>query len=465
MSADDLAQTPTAVLVQQTLALARSEPVVQSDEYWAHIRALHFRSGRDVFEEAVRLCASPDPIPRAAGADILAQLGVLDAVADYPFADESAPILVTLLADREPLVTASALYALGHLGRGEPVDLARLASHASEDVRCALAYALGGRTDRTSVDTLIALSADRDGDTRNWATFALGARSEGDSPAIRDALAARLTDVDDEVRGEAMAGLARRLDERAVEPVLRELAETNVMTFAIEAAGAMPRPEFLPHLEALYAAHPENETIVQALSRCREAGRDRPAAPVSGGANAFMKAVAKVALGVGSHQPGGAAAAGVAAGAPHAEDSRLCVIPKPVALYNCLRHADTSRRGHVLNRTFQRQLRPRPQSTLRAVRIDRRFGGNAPRQILRHEAQMPGLAPLLRTALRRRGCHGPGPTHSRTESHGPRTVHLRSPGQGQSVRPCSAMTRALRRHEQLALRCRRPANRRREGAA
>jgi hypothetical protein len=53
-------------------------------------------------------------------------------------------------------------------------------------------------------------------------------------------------------------------------PVLRELSETNVMTLAIEAADAMPRPEFLPHLEALHAAHPENETIVQALTRCRE---------------------------------------------------------------------------------------------------------------------------------------------------------------------------------------------------
>jgi hypothetical protein len=272
MSVDDLDQTPTAVLVQRTLALARSEPVAQSDEYWAHIRALHFRANRDVFEEAVGLCANPDPISRAVGADILAQLGVR---ADYPFADESAPILVALLADREPQVTASALYALGHLGMGESAHFARLASHASEDVRCALAYAFGGRTDHTSVDTLMALSADQDDDTRNWATFALGALSEEDSPAIRDALAARLTDVDDEVRGEAMAGLAKRLDERAVEPVLRELSETSVMTLAIEAVEAMPRPEFLPHLEALYAAHPEDATIFQALSRCREAVRNR----------------------------------------------------------------------------------------------------------------------------------------------------------------------------------------------
>jgi HEAT repeat protein len=132
-----------------------------------------------------------------------------------------------------------------------------------------VAYTLGGRNDPISVDTLIALSTDRDVDTRNWATFALGALSEDDSPAVRGALAARLSDVDDEVRGEAMAGLAKRLDGRAVEPVLRDLSRTNVMPLAIEAALAMPRAEFLPHLEALCAAHPDDETVLQALSRCR----------------------------------------------------------------------------------------------------------------------------------------------------------------------------------------------------
>jgi HEAT repeat protein len=158
---------------------------------------------------------------------------------------------------------------------GEPAHLSRLASHESEDVRCALAYSLGGRNDPISVDRLITLSADPDCDTRNWATFALGALSEEDLPAIRDALAARLSDVDDEVRGEAMAGLAKRLDERAVEPVLRELDKTNVMTLAIEAAQTMPRPKFIPHLEALHAAHPDDETIIQALSRCREMAKDQ----------------------------------------------------------------------------------------------------------------------------------------------------------------------------------------------
>ena len=183
MNADELTNVPTSLLVERTVTLARSEPVLQSDEYWAHVRVLHSRSVRDVFDEAIGLCSNPEAIPRAVGADILAQLGVRDGVAVFPFADESAGPLVALLADTEPTVIASALYALGHLGRGEPSLLARLSKHASADVRNALAYALGGRTDAISTATLVALSGDVDTDVRNWATFTLGTLSDEDTPA------------------------------------------------------------------------------------------------------------------------------------------------------------------------------------------------------------------------------------------------------------------------------------------
>lgn len=260
MAAEDLTALTSPVLVQRTVALARREPVLESDEYWAHVRVLHFRSGREVFDASVELCSSQDAISRAVGADVLAQLGVRHGVAEFPFADESEGILVALLTDAEPMVTASALHALGHLGRGEPSELAGLAAHASEDVRCALAYALGGRTDAISGATLIRLSADEDADTRNWATFALGSLSEEDYPAIRDALVARLAEPDDEIRGEAILGLANRGDERAVQPLLHELSMPDVLSLAIDAAGAMPRPEFIPYLEALHAAHPGDKT-------------------------------------------------------------------------------------------------------------------------------------------------------------------------------------------------------------
>jgi HEAT repeat protein len=198
-------------------------------------------------------------------------LGVRDGIPQYPFAKESEGSLVGLLGDREPSVIASALCALGHLGRGEPAQLAELSKHPSEDVRHAVAYALGGRTDAVSTATLITLSTDDDRDTRDWATFALGALTEEDCPTIRDALAARLSDQDEDVRAEAIAGLAQRRDERAVQPLIHELSHRDVGTILIEAAGAMPRTDFIPYLDALHAAHPDDQAIDQALKRCREA--------------------------------------------------------------------------------------------------------------------------------------------------------------------------------------------------
>jgi len=144
-----------------------------------------------------------------------------------------------------------------------------------EDVRHAVAYALGGRPDGISTATLVVLSTDVDTDTRDWATFALGALTEEDSPAIRDALAARLIDHDDDVRAEAIAGLARRNVERAIQLLLQELRLPEVGSLVIEAAEAMPRLEFIPHLEVLHAAHPGDKTIDEALTRCRDVAKDQ----------------------------------------------------------------------------------------------------------------------------------------------------------------------------------------------
>ena len=129
MTAGDLTELPTSELLQRTVALARCEPVLQSDEYWAHVRALHFRSGRDVFEEAVGLCSNPDAVSRAAGADILAQLGVRDGVGVFPFADESVGPLVALLEDMEPTAIASALYA------GTLVEANQRSLHSCQTIR------------------------------------------------------------------------------------------------------------------------------------------------------------------------------------------------------------------------------------------------------------------------------------------------------------------------------------------
>jgi HEAT repeat protein len=266
MTSKDLMRVANNELIDQVLMNARADPVLQSDDYWMCIRELHLRSDRGVFERALSLCSDADPLVRAVGADILAQLGTR---AGYPFATESVPVLTSLLRDNESCVIASALYALGHLKQGDSADLVGFATHPSQAVRCALAYTLGGRSDDLACDALVILSADQDLDTRNWATFSLGSMCECDSTVIREALVTRLSDSDDEVRAEAMVGLARRQDARAVAAVLTELGREDVLSLAIEAAEEMPRAEFLPRLEELLVAHPEDEDIQRAVKRCR----------------------------------------------------------------------------------------------------------------------------------------------------------------------------------------------------
>ncbi|WP_432987176.1 HEAT repeat domain-containing protein [Dactylosporangium sp. CA-233914] len=119
-----------------------------------------------------------------------------------------------------------------------------LARHPHAAVRRAVAQALpsvlGEAAPEDTVHALIALSADRDEDVRDWACFALGTQlSEVDSLRVRDALVARLDDPHDDTRCEALLGLARRRDLRVL-PVLHErLSRDNVFSLEIDAAGAL----------------------------------------------------------------------------------------------------------------------------------------------------------------------------------------------------------------------------------
>jgi HEAT repeat protein len=73
---------------------------------------------------------------------------------------------------------------------------------------------------------LIEMSQDEDSEIRDWATAGL-AGLEADTPQIREALAARLTDEDLRTVAEAARGLAIRGDERADQGVRRVLDESD----------------------------------------------------------------------------------------------------------------------------------------------------------------------------------------------------------------------------------------------
>jgi HEAT repeat protein len=109
--------------------------------------------------------------------------------------------------------------------------------------------ALLARSDKTSVATLIQLSTDKAASVRDWATFGLGSQIDVNSPSIRKALADRLDDPDLDTRTEALMGLARRKDPRALEMLKRELVGLEPTSLVFDAAAELRDRSLLPLIE------------------------------------------------------------------------------------------------------------------------------------------------------------------------------------------------------------------------
>ena len=192
--------------------------------YWKAMIVLHRRGTREIFEIARTLCESSCPLEQRTGCNILSQLGG----SDSPFASESFPPVVSVLDRTDDLDTvACALCAIGWLHDLRGVDhVLPFLDHPDSDIRYWVTHALTAmHDDQRSIKGLIRLTNDPCVQVRDWATFGLGSMSEQDSSAIRQALVARLDDADLIVRGEALVGLAKRQDERVVEPLTFALEE------------------------------------------------------------------------------------------------------------------------------------------------------------------------------------------------------------------------------------------------
>jgi len=110
---------------------------------------------------------------------------------------------------------------------------------------------LSGRAEPEAVAALLLLATDRDEAVRDWATFSVGTLSDADDEAIRARLWANAHDPNRDVRGEAVVGLARRSDPRAVTLLRERLVDGDCRVYELEAAEEMPRAELLVPLEAL----------------------------------------------------------------------------------------------------------------------------------------------------------------------------------------------------------------------
>jgi methionyl-tRNA formyltransferase len=210
--------------LEELLELAISE--WRSDAEWPpYLSALAHRGDEQVLEAARELSRRDDPRARAVAAYVLGQLGV----PERTFPAESAAALEELEGrEEDPEVLATIASAFGHLGAPHGIEtLLHLRRHPDARVREGAADALAGRDDERVFDALIELTRDPEPGIRDWATFALGTLSPQDTEVLRDALAARLDDSDDDTRIEAVHGLAMRGDARALDAVLDLLGEVG----------------------------------------------------------------------------------------------------------------------------------------------------------------------------------------------------------------------------------------------
>lgn len=242
-----------------------------SDARWKRISKLHELGSKEVFAAASRLLSSRHPLEREVGADILGQLGFNDS---YPFKSASVPRLRRLVREDENAeVAAAALHALGFLGAWQAlVRVGKMADHPDRRIRLALAQALATPDDpcpQEVIDLLVRLTRDRSGDVRDWACFALGRQCSADSTAIRDALADRIQDRHRDCREEAILGLARRRDPRAVGPLLGALTSKSVGRLSVEAAAYIGDVRLLHPLRALTGWWDADTALLEtAIARC-----------------------------------------------------------------------------------------------------------------------------------------------------------------------------------------------------
>jgi HEAT repeat protein len=258
----------------ELLALALSKDADLDDEgYWQPIGVLQHRLSQ-ILERVRALGDSQDAKNRDTAATILGQCRVATKFSSGGCAD----VLLAMLArERSASVLPSIIFALGQLNDPRVVEpLVNLSTHQNARVRYAVVSTLGGHDDNLAIEAMVARSADQDSDVRNWATFGLGSMVDADTPAIRTALFARLEEEDDEIRGEAIVGLARRGDVRVTRSLLQELERLRIevlreWSLILEAAEAVVRhanvsgsTEWRPVLEKLASCGIGNQAEIQA---------------------------------------------------------------------------------------------------------------------------------------------------------------------------------------------------------
>jgi len=198
-----------------------------------------------------------------------------------------------LAAETDPEVITEVVVALGfasghrdHRGVQLILDHVRV-DHPDARVRLAVARSLPRDIESDTpcreavIQALIALTADENSEVRDWACFGLGL-VEAASPEARDALAARLTDTEGDIRHEALLALAQAGDSRALAVLLQRLAGgpegPSLHLLEVRAAAELADPtlhSLLLELSQDWEGDDDEFTPVLAfaISRCRPEAR------------------------------------------------------------------------------------------------------------------------------------------------------------------------------------------------
>lgn len=231
---------------------------LSSDEYWDEIFPLLESAkafGQSAIDSGVSLLAGNEA-ERRVGYDLLGVICNPDVEHRGHFV--AVAIVTAAQHETESVLCDALVTALSHAA--DPVGLPtliNLAAHPDVEVRRSVASAIPFCVESDTAPgeevakVLIELSSDDAPDVRDMATFSLGQMLKVDSLEIRDALALRLLDTDDDTRSEALIALARRRDARTISVIISRLASGHDDLLLLESAAYMADPRFLPLLRAL----------------------------------------------------------------------------------------------------------------------------------------------------------------------------------------------------------------------
>jgi HEAT repeats/PBS lyase HEAT-like repeat len=235
--------------------------------FW--IGELARRGGGLILDSTLQFARSEDVARQCLGIDLLSDLGQ---VYDAPTSDECVEVLVAATESASTLIAKRAIHALGAFApvTALPIILGK-SRHSDEWIRLAVARTLwsfieGPVGDSNEAVKILLLLMNDDFDTvRDSATFSLGLLTEADGPIIRDSLADRLDDPDDDTRRGAIASLARRRDPRAIRPLTEALERGEVDRHVLEAAACLADTSLFPLLCGL----PDDGSQELAIARDR----------------------------------------------------------------------------------------------------------------------------------------------------------------------------------------------------